>query len=122
MTSTIEQTSPSTAANDKGYALAVYVLYILGFFTGITALVGVIIASVKTSSTKGLMQSHFRFQVYTFWIGLLYFVAGSILLFFYVGAAIWLWWTVWTLIRVIKGLILLNDGKPIAAPTSWLFG
>lgn len=52
----------------------------------ITALIGTIIASVKTSSSGELMQSHFRFQVHTFWIGLLYFVAGSVLLFFYIGA------------------------------------
>ena len=108
--------------NDWGYALAVYILYLLGFVTVITAVIGVIIASVKTSSSGQLMRSHFRFQVHTFWIGLLYFVAGSMLMFFYIGAIIWLWWTIWTLIRVIKGMILLNDGKPIASPTSWLFG
>ena len=123
MTSAYDQTHDDQAAkNDWGYALAVYILYLLGFVTVITALVGVIIASVKTSSSGELMQSHFRFQVHTFWIGLLYFVAGSVLLFFYIGAIVWLWWTIWTLIRVIKGMILLNDGKPIAWPTSWLFG
>lgn len=110
------------AKNDWGYALAVYILYLLGFVTVITALIGIIIASVKTSSSSELMRSHFRFQVHTFWVGLLYFVAGSVLLFFYIGAIVWLWWTIWTLIRVIKGMILLNDGKPIASPTSWLFG
>lgn len=118
-----DQTLPDQGTkNDWGYALAVYILYFLGFVTVITALVGVIIASVKTSSSGKLMQSHFRFQVHTFWIGLMYFVAGGVLLFFYIGAIIWLWWTVWTLIRVIKGMILLNDGKPIVSPTSWLFG
>lgn len=123
MTSAYDQTNNDQATkNDWGYALAVYILYLLGFVTVITALVGVIIASVKTPSSGELMQSHFRFQVHTFWIGLLYFVAGSVLLFFYIGAIVWLWWTIWTLIRVIKGMILLNDGKPIASPTSWLFG
>lgn len=118
-----DQTLPEQARkNDWGYALAVYILYLLGFITVITAFIGIIIASVKISSSGELMESHFRFQVHTFWIGLLYFVAGSVLLFFYIGAIIWLWWTIWTLIRVIKGMILLNDGKPIAAPTSWLFG
>jgi len=29
---------------------------------------------------------------------------------------------VWTLVRVIKGMILLNDQRPIAHPSSWLFG
>ena len=123
MTSAYDHAHDDQAAkNDWGYALAVYILYLLGFVTVITAVIGIIIASVKTSSSSELMRSHFRFQVHTFWIGLLYFVAGSVLLFFYIGAIIWLWWTIWTLIRVIKGMILLNDGKPIASPTSWLFG
>jgi uncharacterized membrane protein len=39
-----------------------------------------------------------------------------------VGFLILLWWFVWTLVRVIKGMILLNDQRPIANPTSWLFG
>lgn len=118
-----DQTLPEQGTkNDWGYALAVYILYLLGFVTVITALIGAIIASVKVSSSGELVHSHFRFQVHTFWIGLLYFVAGSVLLFFYIGAIIWLWWTIWTLIRVIKGMILLNDGRPIASPTSWLFG
>ena len=123
MTSAYDQTYNDQATkNDWGYALAVYILYLLGFVTVITALIGIIIASVKTSSSSELMRSHFRFQVHTFWIGLLYFVVGSVLLFIYIGAIVWLWWTIWTLIRVIKGMILLNDGKPIASPTSWLFG
>ncbi|RTL50103.1 MAG: hypothetical protein EKK40_13800 [Bradyrhizobiaceae bacterium] len=110
------------AANDKGYALAVYLLYLIGFLTGITALVGVIIAYVKKPTATGFLQSHFQFQVRTFWIGLLYLGVGSFLLFLYVGGPILLWWFVWTLVRTIKGLILLNDGRPIPQPTSWLFG
>ncbi len=123
MTNVIEQPTPQApSTNDKGYALAVYLLFLIGFFTGITALVGVIIAYVKKPTASGILQSHFQFQVHTFWIGLLYLVAGSFLLYFFIGGAILLWWLVWTLVRVIKGLILLNDGRAIPQPTSWLFG
>lgn len=31
-------------------------------------------------------------------------------------------WLFWTLIRIIKGMLLLNDGKPISKPSSWMFG
>jgi uncharacterized membrane protein len=115
-----QQQAPAT--NDKGFAFAVYLLYLIGFFTIITALVGVIIAYVKVPTAGGILRSHFQFQVRTFWVGLLYFVAGFASLYFFIGAAILLWWTVWTLVRVIKGLILLNDGRAIPQPTSWLFG
>jgi uncharacterized membrane protein len=123
MTNAISQPAvEAPAVNDKGYALAVYLLYLIGFLTGITALVGVIIAYVKKPTASGFLQSHFQFQVRTFWIGLLYLGVGSFLLFLYIGGPILLWWFVWTLIRTIKGLILLNDGRPIPKPASWLFG
>ncbi|MBR0854788.1 DUF4870 family protein [Bradyrhizobium liaoningense] len=112
----------SQASNDRGYALAIYALYALGFFTIITTIVGLIIAHVKATTASGVWLSHFQFQIRTFWIGLLYFIAGFALLYFFVGVPIILWWTIWTLIRIIKGAILLHDKRPIAAPASWLFG
>ena len=39
-----------------------------------------------------------------------------------VGIAILLWWFVWSLVRNIKGVLALNENKPIANPASWLFG
>lgn len=123
MTNAVDRTAQDMpVANEKGYALAIYILYIIAFFVGITALVGVIIAHVKKPTAPSIFQSHFQFQIYTFWIGLLYLVIGSFTLYFIIGGAVLLWWFVWTLVRVIKGLILLNDGRPIPQPTSWLFG
>ena len=123
MTNTVDQQAGETpAVNDKGDALAVHLHYLIGFLTGITALVRVISAYVKKPPASDFLQSHFQFQVRTFWIGLLYLGVGSFLLFLYIGGPILLWWLVWTLVRVIKGLILLNDGRPIPQPTSWLFG
>lgn len=107
--------------NERGYAFAVYALYAIGFFTVITAVVGLIIAHVKASTACGIWLSHFQFQIRTFWIGLLYFIVGFGLLYFLVGAPIILWWTIWTLVRIIKGAILLHDQRPIPQPTSWLF-
>lgn len=108
--------------NDRGYAFAVYALYALGFFTVITAVIGLIIAYVKASTAGDVWHSHFQFQIRTFWIGLLYFIAGFALLYFFIGLPIILWWTIWTLVRIIKGAILLHDKCPIAEPASWLFG
>lgn len=108
--------------NDRGYALAVYALYALGFLTVITTVIGLIIAYVKAATASGVWRSHFQFQIRTFWIGLVYFVVGFALLYFYIGFLIVLWWTIWTLVRIIKGAILLHDERPIAKPSSWLFG
>lgn len=108
--------------DEGGLALTIYILYLAGFLTGVTAFVGVVVAHVKRSSASGWLESHFRFQIRTFWIGLGYFVIGWLLVALLVGVPILIWWLAWTLVRVIKGMLLLNERKPIAQPASWLFG
>jgi len=104
-------------------ALAVYILYLASYVVGITALVGVIIAHVQIGSTADpMLRSHYQWQIRTFWIGLLYFVIGVVLCFVVVGIFVLLFWFIWTVVRTVKGLLALNENKPIANPTSWMFG
>jgi uncharacterized membrane protein len=120
MTASDETTT--SIVGKRGLALTVYILYMAGFLTGATAFVGVIIAHVKVASVSEHLRTHFRFQIRTFWIGLGYFLVGWLLVALLVGIPILIWWLTWTLVRTIKGLLLLNEGKPIARPASWLFG
>ena len=122
MTQVPQKTTEKQVVDDPTLATVVYVLYIVGYFTAITALVGVIIAHFQSKSTNSYISSHYQFQIRTFWIGLLYIVVGSILAYVIVGFAILLWWFVWSLIRIVKGLLLLNKQQPISNPSSWLFG
>jgi len=108
--------------SDNALALIVYVLYCVGYFTAISALIGVIIAHVKVHDADPLQRSHYHFQIRTFWIGLLYLAIGFPLCLVLIGLPILGWWFVWSLIRIVKGLIAVNEGKPIANPRSWLFG
>jgi uncharacterized membrane protein len=103
-------------------ALIVYILYFVAYFTGITALVGVIIAHIQVGSADPMLSTHYRVQIRTFWIGLLYIVIGTILTFAVVGIVVLFWWFVWSLVRNIKGALALNESRPIANPDSWLFG
>ena len=119
---TVEQEKRGSYFSNQDLVLAVYVLYLASFITGFTGIIGVVIAHVKIGSADELSATHFRFQIRTFWIGLFYVCVGFVLALVLVGFLILLWWLVWTLVRVIKGMILLNDGKPIARPSSWLFG
>lgn len=114
--------SPPPAISNKQLAFIVYILYFVAYFTGITALIGVIIAHVQVASADPLLATHYRFQICTFWIGILYLVIGAILTVVIVGIAILLWWFVWSLVRNVKGTLALNDNKPIANPASWMFG
>lgn len=114
--------SQQPALSGKQLALIVYILYLVAYFTGITALIGVIIAHVQIGSADPFLASHYRFQIRTFWIGILYLVIGAILAVVLVGIAVLLWWFIWSLLRNIKGALALNENKPIANRQSWLFG
>ena len=98
------------------------ILYFAAYFTGLTGLIGVIIAHVQIGSADPILATHYRFQIRTFWIGLLYLVIGSILTLAVIGFLVLLWWFIWSLVRNIKGMLSLNDNKPIANPASWGFG
>lgn len=113
---------PQATASQKQLALIVYILYFVGYAVGITALAGLIIAYVKIGDADPWLRTHFQFQIRTFWIGLLYLVVGVVLTFVVVGIAVLLWWFVWSLIRNIKGVLALNENKPIPNPSSWTFG
>jgi uncharacterized membrane protein len=98
---------------------AIYACYAIGFFIGVTWLVGVIIAYIKRDEAKGTwMESHFSWQIRTFWWSVLWCVVGSILFVTIIGIVIaWPLWAVawlWALYRVIKGWIKLNDAKPVS--------
>jgi uncharacterized membrane protein len=108
--------------SDNTLAVVVYVLYGVGYCTGISALIGVIIAHVKVDDSDPVLQSHYLFQIRTFWIGLVYLVIGFPLCLVLIGIPILGWWFVWSLIRIVKGILLVTEHRPVLNPRSWLFG
>ena len=115
-------TPQNPVVSNYGLALTVYILYLVGFLTGITVLVGGVIAYLQRDKIDRVTQSHFQFQITTFWIGLMYFFVGLFTIHFGIGVVILLWWIVWTVIRCVKGLLALNMGQAIRDPNSWWFG
>jgi uncharacterized membrane protein len=110
------------AVPDNVPAIAVYVLYGMGYFNAVTVLVGLVVAYVKIGDAELLLRSHYRFQIRTFWISLLYLGIGLPLSLLLIGFPIVIWWFAWSLVRTVKGVLLLIDNKPIVNPESWLFG
>jgi len=111
------------AVSNPQLALVVYILYLVSYVTGgLTWIIGVIIAHVQIGSADPLLASHYRFQIRTFWIGILYIIVGCVLLFIFVGLLVFAWLFIWSIIRNVKGLLLLNENRPIANPGSWMFG
>lgn len=98
----------------KTLATVVYALQAASFFVGITAIVAIVINYVKIDDVQGTwLESHFRWQMRTFWYGLLWGVIGSILLLVLVGWFILAADAVWVIYRIVKGWLKLNEGKEI---------
>jgi uncharacterized membrane protein len=100
----------------KNITIAVYALQAASFLVGISFLVALIINYVKRADVAGTyLESHFTWQIRTFWYGLLWGVLGFITLFIVIGYVILLANTVWILYRVIKGWLRLFDGRAVYA-------
>lgn len=89
--------------------LVVYVLYIIGLFTAVTSLVGVILAHMNTGDADPVVASHSCYQVRTFWWGLLWVILGSLTSGILIGFPILIAWFIWTIVRIVKGLNALNQ-------------
>ena len=98
----------------KKYVLLVYILQALGFVTGgFTAVIAVIINYIKVDDAKGsAYETHFRWQIRTFWYGLLWVVLGS-LTWFIIGWLVLAVVSFWLIYRIAKGWIYVVDGKPM---------
>ncbi|MBY4678047.1 DUF4870 family protein [Marinobacterium arenosum] len=109
-------------SKDKtGQVKLIYVLYLASLLLGITGLVGLVMAYVYRENNGGIEESHFRYQIRTFWIGLLYsLVCAPLLLIPLLGMLPYLLITIWFIWRAIKGLKLASAGQPVSNPASWL--
>ena len=102
-------------------ANTVYILYLVSLLIGITSIVGVIMASVNKADAPAWLQTHYRFQIRTFWIGLLYSFVGLLTLIIVVGF-FWLMFVfAWWIVRCVKGMKALSLGQPYERPASWLW-
>ena len=94
--------------------LVVYILQALSFFMGITAIVGVVINYVKKEDAAGTVyESHFDWQIRSFWWGLVWALVGAALAVVLVGFAVWFAAWVWMIYRVVKGWLKWNDNQPV---------
>lgn len=98
----------------KTLTQVVYILYALSYFTGVTAIVGIIINNIKQEEVAGTwLESHFRWQMRTFWYGLLWAVVGAVTVFIVVGFAVLFANFCWIIYRIVKGWLNLNEDKPM---------
>ncbi len=89
-----------------------YALYAASFLFGITALVAIIVNYVKRDDVAGtFLDSHFRWQIRTFWFGLLWLAVGWLTFILLVGWLVLAANCVWLIYRIVTGWLYHNDGK-----------
>jgi uncharacterized membrane protein len=91
---------------------ALYALSLLGF--GVTAIVAIVLNYIKRDDAQGTwLESHFRWQIGTFWWSVLWSVVGWIAWILLLGWLVWGVAAIWFIYRIAKGWLNLNDNKPM---------
>lgn len=89
---------------------AVYILYIISVFTGLSGLLGVAFAYYNRGNASALERSHFDYQISIFWKGLVIFLIGAVLTVVLIGYLILMFWIVWTIFKAAKGWTRFAEG------------
>ena len=90
------------------------------FVFGVPSIVAVILNYMYRHSVRGtFLESHFRWQIRTFWFALMWVTIGVMLFVTLIGIP--LAWIVciaagiWVIYRIARGWLTLQDRKPMAA-------
>ena len=99
-------------------AMMTPVFIVTAFLTGWPSIIAVIINYVKRDEARGTyLESHFRWQIRTFWFGLLWCAIGGVVFITLVGIpialAIWLGAGLWATYRIVRGWLALRDRRPV---------
>ena len=92
------------------------------FLTGWPSIIGVILNYVKRADARGTwVESHFRWQIRTFWFGLLWVSICVLFIVLTFGIGILIAWlplaliTIWFIYRVARGWLALKNRRPMYA-------
>jgi len=103
---------PAKLQSEKTLTTIIYALYAASILAGITAIVAIVMNYVKKDDVAGtFLESHYRWQIRTFWYGLLWSVLGVITLLIIIGGVVLFVNGVWVIYRIVKGWLRLNDNK-----------
>ena len=101
--------------------LASSVLVVTTFVTGWPSIIAVVLNYVKRSQVRGTwLDSHFGWQIRTFWYALLWLFVGGMVFVTFIGfpvaVVIWVLTGLWVLYRIGRGWLTLSAEKPMPLP------
>ncbi len=119
---------------DRTLPTVVYALYLLGLINGLTVLIGLVVAYANRDRAGPVMESHYTFQIRTFWIAIAWWIIALVLFLWGIpltliligiplvvaGGLILAMTHIWFALRCILGLIYVSRGEAYPRPLSWL--
>jgi len=90
---------------------------IIGAFVfGMPSIIAVVINYLKRDEARGsFLESHFRWQIRTFWFGLLWCLLGGFLFVTFIGIplafGVFIAAGIWVIYRVVRGWLALRDRR-----------
>jgi uncharacterized membrane protein len=108
------ETTPQELAN-KNITQVIYGLYAASIIVGVTYFVAIVLNYIKKDDVAGTwLESHFTWQIRTFWWSLLWGVIGTILIAaFGLGIIVLGVLFIWFVYRIVKGWLRLSENKPM---------
>jgi uncharacterized membrane protein len=93
-------------------------MIVTAFLTGWPSIIAVILNYVKRSEVRATwLDSHFSWQIRTFWFALLWLALGALLFALIVGIpvalVIWFATGIWVLYRIIRGWLALSAQRAL---------
>jgi len=93
---------------------------VAAFLTGWPSLIAVVLNYVKRSEVRGTwLESHFRWQIRTFWYGLLWVALCLLFVVVTFGVGLLVAWVplavvgLWFIYRIVRGWLALLDRRPM---------
>ncbi len=113
---------PANAGFDFNQPTIISVLYLASFVTGITGLVGIVLAHVWQGESQGTWaESHFSYLIRTFWIGFAASIVAGLLSIVLIGFLLLPLIAVWVGVRSVMSLIKAQKQEPMPDPQTLLF-
>jgi len=88
---------------------------------GITNIVGVVMAYINKDDGPDWLRSHYRYQIRTFWIGVLYGIISGILCLIFIGFLLLVVLLAWFIVRCVKGLKYIELKAEVPNVEGWGF-
>lgn len=113
-------------ANNSGFDFnqptVISLCYLASFVTGITGLVGIVLAHVWQGDNKASWaDSHFSYLIRTFWIGFIASIIATVLSFVLIGFLLFPLIAIWVGVRSVMSLIKAQKQEPMPDPQTLLF-